>query len=271
MHACMHAGPALSWKPIAPEEKMRNNYWKLNIYACMHACWAIPQLEAGCTWAKNGENWWSIKMHACMQGYPSAGSRMHLKENVEKNNEKLNIYACMHACMHACMLSHPSVGSRLHLRKKCGKNQETSNIYSCMHACWAIPQLEAGCAWGKNAEKIMKNQTYMHACMHAGPSLSWKPVAPEEKMRKNIKQNTYVHACMLRHPSAGSRLHLREKMQKKWRKIRRICMNACMLGHPSSGSRLYLRKNAETNLKRYTYMHACMHAGSSLSCKPVAP
>jgi len=54
-----------------------------------------------------------------------------------------------------------------------------------MHACWGIPQLEAGCTWGKHAEKFMKNYTSMHACMHAGAPLSGKPVTPEEKMLKN--------------------------------------------------------------------------------------
>ena len=66
-----------------------------------------------------------------------------------------------------------------------------------MHACWGIPQLEAGCTWGKHAEKLLKNYTYMHACMHAGAPLSWKPVTPEEKMQRNERKITHIcmHAC----------------------------------------------------------------------------
>ena len=65
-----------------------------------------------------------------------------------------------------------------------------------MHACWGIPQLEAGCTWGKHAEKLLKNYTYMHACMHAGAPLSWKPVTPEEKICKiSVKiRHTCMHA-----------------------------------------------------------------------------
>ena len=33
----MHATASLSWKPIAPEEKMCKMINKFNIYACMHA------------------------------------------------------------------------------------------------------------------------------------------------------------------------------------------------------------------------------------------
>ena len=56
----------------------------------------------------------------------------------------------------------------------------------------------------------------MHACMHAWASLSWKPVAPEGKKRKQLMKNyTYVQARMhAEHPSAGSRLHLTEKCRK---------------------------------------------------------
>ena len=48
MHACWGI-PQLEQKPVAPEEKMQKKNEKLNIYACMHACLAIPQLGAGCT------------------------------------------------------------------------------------------------------------------------------------------------------------------------------------------------------------------------------
>ena len=47
-------------------------------------------------------------------------------------------------------------------------------------------------------------------------------------------------------------------------------MYACMLGHLSDGSRLHLRKNAKKYAK-ITYMLVCMHAGASLSSRPVAP
>ena len=77
---------------------------------------------------------------------------------------------------------------------------------------------EARCTRRKNAEKICvgdagyyqrinENYTYMHACMHAGAPLSWKPVTPEGKLQKNPGKITHIcmHACMLGHPSAGSR------------------------------------------------------------------
>ena len=68
------------------------------------------------------------------------------------------------------MLGPPSVGSRLLLRKNAETNNEKSNMYACMHACWGIPQLEAAAPDEK---------------MHAGASISSKPVTPEEKMWKN--------------------------------------------------------------------------------------
>ena len=64
-----------------------------------------------------------------------------------------------------------------------------------MHACWGIPPLEAASPGQK---------------MHAGASLSSRPVAPEEKWRKvNKKLETLnIYACMLGHPSVGNRLLL---------------------------------------------------------------
>ena len=73
----------------------------------------------------------------------------------------------------------------------------------------------------------------MHACMHAGASPSWKPVAPEENGEKVVQKEN-------------------------------ICMQACMLGHRSAGSRLHLREKCTTSngkLTIYAFMHACMQAG----------
>ena len=95
----------------------------------------------------------------------------------------------------------------------------------------------------------------MHACW---AKFSWKPVAVRKKC---------MHAHMPGHPSAGSRLHLRKKCGKIEGKLN---MYACMLEHLSDGSRLHLRKNTKKYAK-ITYMLVCMHAGASLSSRPVAP
>ena len=91
-------------------------------------------------------------MHACMLGHPSAGSRLPLRE--KKRKQLMKNYTYVQARMHA---EHPSAGSRLHLTEKCKKIKKDKK-FKIRHVC-------------------------MHACMHAGASLSWKPVAPEGKMR----------------------------------------------------------------------------------------
>ena len=77
-----------------------------------------------------------------------------------------------------------------------------------MHACLGIPQLEVGCTWGKHAEKLMKNYTYMHACMHAGASLSWNRLHLTKECWK-IKEKLNMYACMQAGASLSwRRLHL---------------------------------------------------------------
>jgi len=54
MYACMHAGASRSWKRLHLGKndenllkKLRKNWGNINEHLCMHACWGIPQLEAG--------------------------------------------------------------------------------------------------------------------------------------------------------------------------------------------------------------------------------
>ena len=68
-----------------------------------------------------------------MLGHPSAGSRLHLKENCENN-----IFACMHA---GASLSWKPVAPGANMRKLMKKY---TYMHACMHACWGTPQLEAG-------------------------------------------------------------------------------------------------------------------------------
>ena len=66
-------------------------------------------------------------------------------------------------------------------------------MYACMHACWGIPQLETVAPEEKHEDnsseelikKLMKQLVNIYACMHAGASLSWKPVTSEEKNAEN--------------------------------------------------------------------------------------
>ena len=79
-------------------------------------------------------------------------------------------------------------------------------MHACMHA-WASLSWKPVAPEGKVRKQLIKNYTYVQACMHAGAPLSWKTVAPDRKCGKIIeKLHIYacMHACMLGHPLAGA-------------------------------------------------------------------